>query len=146
MEKRINKVLLLVTIALLGPIGMGAAAAAASPTAPQTEGWAEASSAAEASNAAQVAPSASLTITIPKTQNSKLKTQNFLTHHWTYAVATTLYVLSACAFSAVTPLTPLVYTGLRHHLGSSAGGLPLLYCRFKIADCRLWLAGACCLR
>ena len=134
MEKRINKVLLLVTIALLGPIGLGAAAAA-SPTAPQTEGWAATNNVAEANNTTQSVPTALLTITTAKTQNSKLKTQNFLSQHWTYAVATTLYVRSAYAFSSLTHLTPSVHSGLRQHLGSSAGGLPRLDCRFVIADC-----------
>ncbi len=123
MEKRINKVLLLVTIALLGPIGMGSAAPA-SPISPQNKGWAEASSAADASNAAQAEPVTSLTITSVKTQNSKLKTQNFLTRHWTYAVATTLYERSAASTNLDPPLIRHTLTPLLHHLGSSAGGLP----------------------
>jgi hypothetical protein len=122
MEKRINKVLLLVTIALLGPIGLGTVAAAPQTT-PQNEGWAEASSEAQpihASTATSLTP-----ISTPKTQNSKLKTQNPLTRHWTYLSSNTLYERAAFGLLTSIPAASQLPNRLLARLGSSAGGLPL---------------------
>lgn len=134
MESRINKALLLLTIALLSPLGLGTLDRA--PAASLTEPAAEAQLAATSVSA----PPSSITKVIStsaKTQNAKLKTQNLFPG---WAITThTLY--ERATFSRNTLSSPAAVSRyiLVLHPGSSAGGLwrlsPIADFRLPIADC-----------
>ncbi len=119
MEKRINKILLLVTIALLGPLGLGTVAAAPAPLT-------EANSEAQIAPAPATAPAPASVTLRPSNPPLLSKSSNvypLLIRNWTFSVASTLYERNYAYGNSValnpsfSPLRQFIYPG------SSAGGL-----------------------
>lgn len=117
MERRINKALLLFTIALLSPLGLGMLDAASAPALTESASEAQLTPVSEA-----VVPPALLArqISKPVIRNAQFTIQHFLS-----AVATThtLYVRATAARSTRSTPTAALPLRLALYPGSSAGGL-----------------------